>query len=1602
VPPGAPKPRRAHAFLSPAIVLLLLVACDSQPAAAPVPEVTLTQADVTSEPAIAPEAALLTDSGPADRRVIQRQLQEDNVKFERFSLDQGLSQSVVLASLQDSQGFMWFATQDGLNRFDGYEFVIYKHDPDRPDSLSNNFVQDILSDPAGGLWIGTNGGGLDRLEPDTGKFVHYQHDPADPYSLSSNVVLSLYRDREGVLWIGTNGGGLDRFDAESARFVHYQHDPQDPQTLSHNAVSWILQDQEGALWIGTMGGGLNRLDPETGRFGRYQNDPEDPDSLGHDSVQSIHEDKEGVLWIGTDGGGLDRFLPEIDGFVHYRHDPNDPHSLSNNQVWSIYEDRAGELWVGTFGGGLDRYDREAKRFVHYQNDPSDPESLSNNQVWSIYEDRAGGLWFGTFGGGVNRFDRERYKFRLYQHDPQEPHSLSENMVWSIYEDREGTLWVGTNGGGLNRLERDTAPGAGGEYFIHYRNIPTDTHSLSNDIVWSLLQDREGVLWVGTHVGLDRFEDDQFIHYPAEPVFTIYQDAEGQLWIGTWAGGLGRLDRKTEQLVFYQNDPTDVDSLGDNSVLSILEDGDGVLWLGTFDGGLEEFDRDAERFVHYRNDPDDPQSLSNNTVLAIHQDRQGVLWIATGGGGLNRLDRATMTFRHYTEQDGLANNTIYGILEDDVPMDEGGPNLWLSTNRGVSRFNLQTETFRNYDVGDGLQSSEFNQGSYHKSPSGEMFFGGINGFNAFFPEEVSDNAYIPPIVLTALTQGGEDVEAGMPVENLTAVGFKWPRNSFEFEFAVLNYTQPEKNQYAYMLEGFDAGWILAGSQRSGRYTNLPGGTYTLRLRGSNNDGIWNEQGHAVKITVVPPFWQTWWFRGIVTLLLLGSAFGAYRLRVRSIEARSRELESLVAARTQDLAALNAVTVAVSRSLDLQKTLDDTLDTTLQVTGMEGGGVYLLDKTASLLTIAAHRGFSPEYIPQIDGLQANEGFSGYVVQSGEPLVVRDIVTDERLSRMAAREEGFHSLVCVPLKSKGRVLGTLFAVTRDYRDFTEQDVALLTSISSHAAIAIDNARLYQDATTRLAQLTALQETTRLVVSTLDPDELLNLIIQQATTLLHADGGLVNLVDWDSHEDQVFAATGSAVALVGSRSPLEHSLSGWATLHNQPVISNQVQTDSRVARSALSWLVEKQIQCAALAPLTIKDEVVGTLVVIGKKEGKEEFSQPELDLLVAFANQAATAINNAQLLEAERKRADELDALRTTMADLTAELELSALLQAIVERAAVLLGATGGEFGLYDESDQELEIVVSYNLGEDYVGTRHRRGEGLMGLVAQTAESMIISDYSTWAGGLAAYSQIHATLATPLKVGGRLVGVFTTVSTDPDRKFTPADLHLLNLFAQQAAIAIENARLYQQAQQLAVVEERQRLARDLHDSVTQALYGVTLYSEAAIEELSLQQIDTVAEYLRELRQTSQEALAEMRLLIHELRPAVLEEEGLVAALQTRLMAVEGRAGLQTQFLVGVDGRLPPKVEEGLYRIAREALNNALKHAQASIIIVNLQRKPPDDKVILEIIDDGLGFDPATAREKGGLGLAAMAERAAELGGQLHVQRREEGGTRVLVEVST
>ncbi len=835
------------------------------------------------------------------------------VKFERLSREQGLSQSSVRCIMQDRQGFMWFGTEDGLNKYDGYNFTVYKHDALDSTSLSDNLVTSIYEDSASRntLWIGTMGGGLNKFDREKEQFTHYVNDPKNPHSPSNHSIRSIYEDRAGTLWIGTEGGGLNKFDRGKEQFIRcYVNDPKNPHSLSNNIIWSIYEDRAGTLWIGTEGG-LNKFDREKEQFTHYVNDPNNPYSLSNNIIASIYEDSasRNTLWIGT-RNGLNRFDRERAQFTRFVNDPKNPLSLGENDIGPIYEDQAGTLWIGTWGGGLNKLDREKEQFIRFVNDPNNPHSLSDNFVFSLYIDYSGILWIGTWQGGLNKFDHKKEQFTHYVNDPKNPHSLSYNSIASIYEDRAGTFWIGTWGGGLNKFDREK------EQFTHFVNDPNNPHSLSNNIIFSILEDSlatagRNTLWIGTlggglnklvlnpaaggGEGSDR-EKAQFTHYLNDPknphslsnnsIWSIYADHSGTLWIGTSGGGLNKFDREKEQFTHYINDPNNPYSLSDNAVMSIYEDNAGTLWIGTGGGGLNKFDHEKEQFIHYVNDPKNPHSLSNNIIPSIYEDHAGTLWIATLGG-LNKFDHESGRFTRYTEKDGLPNNGVIGILEDN------NGHLWLSTNKGISCFDpprLAGKTFRNYDVGDGLQSNEFNAWAYHKSKSGEMFFGGINGFNVFHPDSIKDNPYLPPVVITAFKRYNTDETAELAIEEKgisvkPAIKLTYKDNFLLFEFAALSFRRPEKNQYAYKLEGYSDKWIHLGTKRDVTFTNLDPGEYTLRVKGSNNDGVWNEEGTSIKITITPPWWKTWWAYMLYGLMFAGAVFGYIRYKT---QAQAKEL------------------------------------------------------------------------------------------------------------------------------------------------------------------------------------------------------------------------------------------------------------------------------------------------------------------------------------------------------------------------------------------------------------------------------------------------------------------------------------------------------------------------------------------------------------------------------------------------------------------------------------------------------------------------------------------------------------------------------------------
>ncbi len=835
--------------------------------------------------------------------------QQRKIPFDRITVEDGLPHSEVNAVVQDDTGFMWFGTQDGLARYDGNRFLVFRNQTDSADSISNNWIWTLLKDSKGRLWIGTNEGGLNLWMPNTSSFVRYLNDEMNETSISNNRVRSLMEDRTGRIWVGTESG-LNVFDPDTRLFERYLHDPSNPGSLGRNQVRSVYQDSEGTIWVGTNGGGLDRLDPATGNFTHRLHDPEDETSLSHDRVRTIFEDRSGGFWVGTYEGGLNRLDRETGRFERFAHDDSDPASLSDDRVRAILQDQNGVLWVGT-DDGLNEWLPGRGEFEIHRKNLVDPTSLTDSHIMSIHQDRGGVLWVGT-RGGINKWNAITGSFSGFRHDPGKPDtSLISNTVLSFSESRNGRLWIGTYEG-LDQLDTETGR------VRHFRQNDEDPSALRDERVMSLLTDSNGILWVGTYEGgLHRFNSttERFVNFRNDPndpnslslnaVTVIYEDSHGVLWVGTYSGGLNRFNQKRTAFVRYQNDPDNVASLANDRVLTLLEGSGGKLWIGTDGGGLNGFERSTGSFTRYRHNPDDPHSLSNNTVFSCLEARDGTLWVGTQGGGLNKWTKADrdanrVRFRHYDSRNGLPNDVIYGILEDDAGT------LWLSTNEGLVNLDPRTDRIRNYDTTHGLLSKAFNFASFWKRANGEMIFGGNEGFNSFHPESIRSNAHVPPVIMTSFLKFNREVDTEAQLSDLKEIELSYKDYVVSFEFAALDYSAPKKNRYAYLLEGFETEWNEVGNLNRATYTNLDPGSYTLRVKAANNDGLWNETGLSIPIRVVPPPWQTWWaylLYGIATLMAILAGLARLTGRRRRETERRRFLERQVAERTSELALKN---------------------------------------------------------------------------------------------------------------------------------------------------------------------------------------------------------------------------------------------------------------------------------------------------------------------------------------------------------------------------------------------------------------------------------------------------------------------------------------------------------------------------------------------------------------------------------------------------------------------------------------------------------------------------------------------------------------------------
>lgn len=830
--------------------------------------------------------------------------QKQQVKFEHIGTNDGLSQSNVISIFQDSRGFMWFGTRDGLNKYDGYKFTVYKYDEADPNSLSHNAVNDIAEDANGNLWIAT-WGGLNMFDRSKEKFIRYKSDTAFSAGVSNRTISKVFTDSDGDLWIGTNDG-LNMYDKRSNKFIYYFHDASKPGSLAMNRIKDIAEDNQHRLWVATDGG-LDMFDKKSKTFIHYTHDEKKKGSLYSNVCWDLFIDKQQQLWIGTVDGGLDMYDSQKNEFVHFKDNLVRNNSRAANVIRTISQDDDENLWIGIENGGLSIYNIHEKTFDNYFQDDVDKVSLNDNSIWSIYKDNNGNMWVGTFSGGINFVNKDARKFIHYRHTAS-PFSLNNNSVLSLFEDSKRNLWVGTDGGGLNLFDAKKG------IFTHYMNQANNANSISGNYVLKVFEDSRGEIWIGTwRNGITVFnkEKNTFkrIKYdPSNPhalqspnVWAIGEDAENSVWIGTYqGGGASQYDRNTSSFIHYTNNPADPTSLSNNMINIIFTDRERNLWIGTNGGGLDLFNKKTKNFTHFPYD-ENKNSISNNDVYCMAEDSAGNLWIGTKVG-LNRMDRKTGHFTQYFVKDGLPSNTISGLLID------AKGNLWISTFNGLSRFDPVNKIFKNFVVTDGLQSKEFKMNSCFKSQTGRMYFGGINGFNEFDPENIDEEVFEPPVVFTNFQIFNKQIHISNDssktplLTNITdtkKIVLLYRQSVFSFEFASLNYTAGDKKQYAYQLEGFDKDWNEVGTQRTATYTNLDPGNYTFKVRGLNSAGNWSTNTATIEISITPPFWMTWWFKLSAVLFIIGGAIAFYKFRVRSIKTQQITLERKVHEQTLQL-------------------------------------------------------------------------------------------------------------------------------------------------------------------------------------------------------------------------------------------------------------------------------------------------------------------------------------------------------------------------------------------------------------------------------------------------------------------------------------------------------------------------------------------------------------------------------------------------------------------------------------------------------------------------------------------------------------------------------
>lgn len=824
--------------------------------------------------------------------------QENEIYFNHLTTEDGLSLNAVTKIMQDSQGYLWFGTYQGLDRYDGYIFKNFLPNPSNPYSMSNFSIWSLFEDSKGSIWIGTLNG-LNRYDKKTERFYVYKNNPKDPNSICENYIRSIYEDKSGTVWIGTQNG-LSKFNREKNNFTSTKlvYNRLNPYSL--NSVLCIEEDYKGNIWLGTWDG-LTCIQKDGRKIFISLPDQNNLNTLPFNTIIAIKQDNKRNLWIGTNGYGLYKYDLQSGIFTNYSNKINNLNSISDNYVSVIYQDRLNNLWIGT-KNGLNRFNLQTGHFTRIYHDPNRSSSICNNEILSITEDKAGMLWIGTMGGGISKFSLSENKFNYVKDNNITKNILKDGQIISVFANKQNEILLSTKKGFIE-LAKDESK-AGELHPVNYLyHEPGNINSISDNYVRCAIKDHLGLIWIGTDVaGLNCYnpqtkinkvyryaEDDHSLSNNG--IVSLCEDHNGNIWIGTW-WGLNLFDRKTEKFTRY------FDLTKNNSIWMIYEDSRHYIWCGTDGSGVKRYDPKTKSFIYFVHDTIKAKISVSNRVFSACESSDSIMWFGTSEG-LGKFDYRTNRYTSYTKDDGLPSNVINDIKEDEFG------NLWISSPKGLTKFTRKTGKFKTYTKRNGLKEVDFAPNSSAKLTNGTLIFGCNSGAMYFNPKTLNKEHFDAPIVFTDFKIYNQSIPIsnnGILKESIQSskkIIIPPGNNVITLEFALLDFFDPKNNTFRYKLEGFDAQWNDVGTRNSATYTNLPPGHYNFFVRASNYNEVENEKGSSLEIIIVPAYYQTWWFKIVLIFVAFFTIAFIYQARTRVIKRTNKMLETKVNERTMDL-------------------------------------------------------------------------------------------------------------------------------------------------------------------------------------------------------------------------------------------------------------------------------------------------------------------------------------------------------------------------------------------------------------------------------------------------------------------------------------------------------------------------------------------------------------------------------------------------------------------------------------------------------------------------------------------------------------------------------